>query len=162
MRFAKIDQKLKHVKQKFNQSIDELITHIEKLKTQLSEFFEKYQKYSNFLHALHLHFRKTMLRNHFDILFRRKLKKLIRKFEHIETLFDERKIRDFDSNKIKKVAFFIDNQMSITSMKMTMCKMRSIEMNRKIKKSDANIVKDEIKKTKFRTKKLKSLTIKIS
>ena len=69
MRFAKIDQKLKHVKQKFNQSIDKLITHIEKLKTQLSELFEKYQKYSNFLHALHLHFRKTMLRNYFDIFF---------------------------------------------------------------------------------------------
>ena len=40
MRFAEIDQKLKHVKQKFNQSIDELITHIEKLKTQLFEFSE--------------------------------------------------------------------------------------------------------------------------
>ena len=61
MRFAKIDQKLKHVKQKFNQSIDELITYIEKLKTQLFEFSEKYQKYSNLLHTLHSHFRKTML-----------------------------------------------------------------------------------------------------
>ena len=29
---------------------------------------------------------------------------------------------------------------------MTMCKMRSIETNREIKKSDANIVKNEIKK----------------
>ena len=72
MRFAEIDQKLKHIKQKFNQSIDELITHIEKLETQLFEFFEKYQKYLNFLHALHSHFRKTMLKNYFDILFRRK------------------------------------------------------------------------------------------
>ena len=78
MRFAEIDQKLKHAKQKFNQSIDELITHIEKLKTQLFEFFEKYQKYFNFLHALYLHFRKIMLRNRFKILFRQKLKKLIR------------------------------------------------------------------------------------
>ena len=42
MRFAEIDQKLKHVRQKSNQSIDELITHIEKLKTQFFEFFEKY------------------------------------------------------------------------------------------------------------------------
>ena len=40
--------------------------------------------------------------------------------------------------------------------------MRSIETNRKIKKNDANIVKDEVKKTKFRTKKSKSLKIKIS
>ena len=106
MRFAEIDQKLKHVKQKFNQSVDELITHIEKLKTQLFELSEKYQKYSNFLHALHSHFRKTMLRNYFDIFFRRKLIKLIRKFEHIETFFGERKIRDFDSNKVKKNRFF--------------------------------------------------------
>ena len=105
MRFAEIDQKLKHVKQKFNQSIDELITHIEKLKTQLSELSEKYQKYSNFLHALHSHFRKTMLRNHFDIFFRRKLKKLIRKFEHIETFFEKKKIRDFD-DRVKKNKFF--------------------------------------------------------
>ena len=104
MRFAEINQKLKHVKQKFNQSVDELITHIEKLKTQLSEFFEKYQKYSNFLHALHSHFRKTMLKNHFDIFFRRELKKLIRKFEHIETFFEKRKIRDFD-DKIRKNKF---------------------------------------------------------
>ena len=82
------------------------ITHIEKLKTQLSEFFEKYQKYSTFLYALHSHFRKTMLRNHFDILFRKKLKKLTRRFEHIEIFFDERKIRDSDSNKIRKSRFF--------------------------------------------------------
>ena len=102
MRFAEIDQKLKHVKQKFNQLIDELITHIEKLETQLFKIFEKYQKYSNFLHALYSHFRKTMLRNHFDFFFRRKLKKLIRRFENIETFFDKRKIRDFDSNKVKK------------------------------------------------------------
>ena len=102
MRLAEIHQKLKHVKQKSNQSIDKLITHIEKLKTQLFEFSEKYQKYFNFLHALHSHFRKTMLRNYFDIFFRRELKKLIERFEHTNIFFDERKIRDFDSNKIKK------------------------------------------------------------
>ena len=105
MQFAEIDQKLKHVKQKFNQSVDELITHIEKLKIQLSEFFEKYLKYFNLLYALHSHFRKTMLRNYFEILFRKELKKLTRKFEHTEILFDERKIRDFDSSKIRKRKF---------------------------------------------------------
>ena len=105
MRFAEIDQKLKHAKQKINQSVDKLITHIEKLETQSSEFSEKYQKYFNFLHALHSHFRKTMLRNHFDILFRRELKKLIRKFEHIEIFSEKKKIRDFD-DKIRKNKFF--------------------------------------------------------
>ena len=162
MRFAEINQKLKHDKQKFNQSVDELITHIEKFKTQLSELSEKYQKYFNFLHALHLYFRKTMLSNYFDILFRKELKKLTRKFEHIEIFSDERKIRDSDSNKVKKKIFFIDNQMSITSMKMTMCRVRLVETNREIKKNDTNIVKDEVRKTKFRTKKSKNLKIKIS
>ena len=106
IRFAKIDQKLKRVKQKSNQSIDELITYIEKLKTQLFEFSKKHQKYFSFLHALYSHFRKTMLRNCFEIFFCKKLKKLIRRFEHTEILFDERKIRDFNSNKIKKDRFF--------------------------------------------------------
>ena len=82
-----------------------MITYIEKLKTQLFEFFEKYQKYFNFFYMLHSHFRKTILRNYFDILFRRELKKLIRRFEHTETLFDERKIRDFNSNKVRKNKF---------------------------------------------------------
>ena len=102
MRFAEINQKLKHVKQKSNQLIDQLITHIEKLETQLLKFLKKYQKYFNFLHTLHSHFRKTMLRNRFEILFRRKLKKLIRRFEHTETFFDQKKIRDFDSSRVEK------------------------------------------------------------
>ena len=106
MRFAEIDQKLKHVKQKFNQSVDELITYIKKLETQLFESFEKYQKYFNLLHTLHSHFDKMMLRNHFDIFFRKELKKLTRNFEHIEIFFDEKKIRDFDSNKVRKNRFF--------------------------------------------------------
>ena len=75
-RFVEIDQKLKHIKQKLNESIDELITSIKKLKSQLFNFFEKYQEYFNFLHTLHLHFRKTMLQNCFQIFFRRNLKKL--------------------------------------------------------------------------------------
>ena len=66
------------------------------------KFSEKYQKYFNLLYALHSHFRKTMLRNYFEILFCKKLKKLIRRFKHTETFFDERKIRDFNSSKIKK------------------------------------------------------------
>ena len=82
-----------------------MITHIKKLKTQLSKFLKKSQKYFNFLHALHSHFHKAMLRNRFEILFRKELKKLIRRFEHTEILFDERKICDFDSNKVRKNKF---------------------------------------------------------
>ena len=49
--------------------------------------------------------------------------------------------------------------MSITLVKITMCRVRLIETNRKIKKSDANIVKNKVKKMKFRTKKFKNLEI---
>ena len=54
---------------------------------------------------MHSHFRKTMLRNYFDILFRKKLKKLIRKFEHIEIFSEKKKIRDSD-DRIRKNKFF--------------------------------------------------------
>ena len=64
--------------------------------------------------------------------------------------------------ELKKINFFIDSQMSIMSMKMTMCRMRSVETNRKVEKNDANIVKNEIRKTKLRTKKSVNLKIKIS
>ena len=40
---------------------------------------------------------------------------------------------------------------------MTMCKMRSVKTNRKIKKSDANIVKDEVKKNEISHEKIKKL-----
>ena len=156
MRFAKVDQKLKHVKQKFNQSIDELITHIKKLKTQLFKLSEKYQKYSNFLHALHSHFRKTMLKNHFDIFFRRKLKKLIQKFEHIEILFEKRKIDDFD-DRVRKNKFFY-RQSNVDNVNKNDNVQSAINRNElKNKKNDANIVKDEISH-----KKSKNLEIKIS
>ena len=45
---------------------------------------------------------------------------------------------------------------------MTMFRVRLIETNRRIKENNANIVKDEVKKTKLRTKKSKNLKIKIS
>ena len=45
---------------------------------------------------------------------------------------------------------------------MTMCRMQSIEANQEIEKNDANIVKNEVRKTRFFTKKSKNLKIKIS
>ena len=71
MRFAKIDFKLKNVKQRLNPSVSELITHIKMLKTQLSEFSKSYQEYSNFFHALYSHLRNAMLKNRFEILSRK-------------------------------------------------------------------------------------------
>ena len=81
------------------------MTYIEKLKTQLFEFFKKYQKYFNFLYALHSHFRKTMLQNRFEIIFRKNLKKLIRRFEHTKTLFDEKKIVILIRTESEKITF---------------------------------------------------------
>ena len=52
----------------------------------------------------------------------------------------------------------------LMSTKITMFKVRSVETNRKIKvkSADINIVKNEIKKIRFRTKKSKNLKIIIS
>ena len=47
-----------------------------------------------------------MLRNYFDIFFRKELKKLTRRFEHNEIFLMKKKIRDFDSSKIRKNNFF--------------------------------------------------------
>ena len=58
------------------------------------------------MYALHSHFRKTMLKICFEILFRKKMKKLTRQFEHIEISFDKsEKIRDFNSNKVRENRF---------------------------------------------------------
>ena len=56
-----------------------------------------------------------MLRNYFDILSRKELKKLTRKFEHIEILSDETKTRDFDSNQIK-INFFFYRQSNVDNV----------------------------------------------
>ena len=71
-------------------------------------------------------------------------------------------IRDFNSIKVRKNFFFINSQMSIISIKMTTCKMRLIEANLKIDVKSVDIVKNEVKETKFRTKKSKNLKIIIS
>ena len=54
--------------------------------------------------------------------------------------------------------------MSIVLIKIKMCKVRLIKITRRIdiKNADTNIVKNEVKKTKFRTKKSKNLKIIIS
>ena len=62
----------------------------------------------------------------------------------------------------KKIDFSINSQMSIMSVKITMCKVRSVEANRNVEIKSADIVKNEIKKTKLCTKKSKNLKIVIS
>ena len=102
-----------------------------------------------------------MLKNRFEILLKRKLKLLIRRFEHTEILFEKNeKFRKFDLKKVRKKHFFIN---SLTSKIMTMmCKVRSIETNIKIKVKVVNIAKIDVVKTKFRAKKSKNLKIIIS
>ena len=72
IKIAKINLKLKYAKQKSNQIVNKIILYVEKLKTQFFEFSIKYQNYFNFLHALHSHLRKTMLRNRFEMFLKRK------------------------------------------------------------------------------------------
>ena len=89
IKIAKINLKLKHARQKSSQTVNEIILYVEKLKIQLFKFSKKYQKYVNFFYALHSHLRKTMLKNCFEILLKRKLKELIRRFEHTKTSFEK-------------------------------------------------------------------------
>ena len=77
--------------------------YVEKLKTQLFELSKKYQEYSNFFHALHFYIKKTILKNRFEILSRKKLKKLIRRFEHTEIFLEKNEnFREFNSKRINK------------------------------------------------------------
>ena len=103
MKIAKIDLKSKHAKQKSNLTVNKIILYVEILKIQLFKFSKKYQEYFNFFHVLHSYLKKTMLKNRFEIFSKRKLKKLIRRFEHTETFFEKsEKSRKFDSKKKKK------------------------------------------------------------
>ena len=107
MKIAKIDLKLKHAKQKSNQTVNEIISYVKKLKTQLFEFSKKYQQYSKNFHALYSHLKKTMLKNRFEILSKRKLKKLIRRFEHTKIFVESNnKSRKSNFEKIRKNNFF--------------------------------------------------------
>ena len=63
MKIAEINLKLKHTKQKLNQTRNEIISSIKKLRIQLCKFSKKYQEDLNFFHVLHSHLKKTMLRN---------------------------------------------------------------------------------------------------
>ena len=100
---AKIDLKLKHSKQKLNQIVNEIISYLKKLKTQLFEFLIKYQEYFNFFHALHLYLRKTMLKNRFEVLLKLKLKKTDLMIRTYRNFFRKREnFRKFNSNKVEK------------------------------------------------------------
>ena len=89
MRLAEIDSKLKFAKQRKKQFVSDLITYVKELKTQLSKSSNKYQKYSHLLHFLHPHLRKTVLRKSSEILPRRELEKLIRRFEHMKDVISD-------------------------------------------------------------------------
>ena len=107
MKIAKIDLKLKYAKEKSNQIVNKINLYVEKLKTQLSEFSKKYQEYSDFFHTLHLHLKKKMLRNRFETLLKRNLKKLIRQFEHTKIFIEKNgRSRKSDFEKINENNFF--------------------------------------------------------
>ena len=103
IKIAKIDLKLNHTKQRLHQTVNKIIPYVKRLKTQLFEFSKKYQEYFNFFYALHSYLKKTILRNRFEVLSKRKLKELNRRFEHKETFFEKsEKFRKFYSKKVKK------------------------------------------------------------
>ena len=102
-----------------------------------------------------------MLKNRFEIFSKQNLKELIRRFEHTEILFEKNEnVRKFDSKKVRKNKIFY--KFLTSKMMTTMCRIRSIETNIKLKIKIVNIAKIDVVKTKFRAKKLKSLKIIIS
>ena len=73
----------------------------------MSEFLKKYQEYLNFFHTLHSHLKKTMLRDCFEVLSRKELKKLIRGFEYTKIFVEKNdKFRKSNSKKVRKNKFF--------------------------------------------------------
>ena len=153
IKIAKINLKLKHAKQESNQCINKIISYVKKLKIQSFKFSKKYQEYSPFFCTLYSHVRKTMLKNHFEVLSKRKLKKLIWRFEHTKIFFEKNdQSQNLILRKSKKKNFSINN--SSMSRTMTVCRMRAIKTIIKIKAKIVNIVK-----TKFRAIKQRNLKI---
>ena len=64
-------------------------------------------KLFKFFYTLHSHLKKPMLKNRFEILSKKELKELIRRFEHTKTFVEKNdKFRKFDFEKIKENKFF--------------------------------------------------------
>ena len=161
MKIAEIDLKLKHARQTLNQTVNEIISYIKNLKTQLSKLSKKYQEYSNLFHALHSHLKKTMLKIVSKIFQEKSLKSLLD--DSSTRRFSSKKMTNFENLILKEskiIHFFIDN--SSMSKMMTVCRIRSIEAIIEIKVKMVNIAKIDVVKTKFRAIKQRNLKIIIS
>ncbi len=77
-RITTIDQKIKLLHQRNNQTIVQLITYLEVLKKQWLELISNNLRVSNLLFALHEYLRKKIVRKNVNVLKRKIVKKTIR------------------------------------------------------------------------------------
>jgi hypothetical protein len=87
LRITIVEQKIKLLHQRNNQSIVQLITYLEILKKQWFEFISNNLRTSNFLLVLHEYFRKEIVRKNVNVANRKIVKKITQQIKAIETKF---------------------------------------------------------------------------
>jgi hypothetical protein len=106
-RITIVEQKIKLLHQRNNQSIAQLIAYLEVLKKQWFEFILNNLRASNFLLVLHEYFRKKIVRKNVNVANRKIVEKTVRQIKAMKTKFHF-KILKSDHKQSKKQ--FVNNK----------------------------------------------------
>jgi hypothetical protein len=101
LRITFVEQKIKLLHQRNNQSIAQLIAYLEALKKQWLEFISNSLRASNFLLVLHEYLRKKIIRKNADVASRKIVEKIVRQMKIMKTKFHF-KILKFDHKQNKE------------------------------------------------------------
>ncbi len=85
LRITFVEQKIKLLHQRNNQSIAQLIAYLEVLEKQWLEFISNSLRASNFLLVLHEYFRKKIIRKNVNVASRKIVKKIARQMKAVKT-----------------------------------------------------------------------------
>jgi hypothetical protein len=96
-----VEQKIKLLHQRNNQSIVQLITYLEALKKQWFEFILNNLRASNLLLVLHEYFRKKIVRKNVNVASRKIVEKIARQIKAMK-MKSHLKILKFDHKQSKK------------------------------------------------------------
>jgi hypothetical protein len=102
-----VEQKIKLLHQRNNQSIAQLIAYLEILEKQWLEFISNSLRANNFLFVLHEYFRKKIVRKNVNVANRKIVKEIVRQIKIMKTKFYF-KILKFDHKQNKKQ--FVNNK----------------------------------------------------
>ncbi len=119
LRITIVEQKIKLLHQRNNQSIAQLIAYLEVLKKQWFEFILNNLRASNFLLVLHEYFRKKIVRKNVNVANRKIVEKTVRQIKamktksHLKTLKSDHKQskKQFANNKRLRNENFDDTQL---------------------------------------------------